>query len=136
MRRNSSAMEAVAGGLQIFVRKGYTMRAAPDRTFTHVRGLLFVGLLCATMPGSLHAQMDPYFTAINYPVENHSLMVMGDDERFGFHWNSQQHYVGPVFTYDFSFRWSVRLEPAVGLSNVSDPFMLRMGVAYMFGTHH
>ena len=301
---------------------GSTLRTVSDRTFTHGKGLLLVGLLWATMPGSLHAQMDPYFTAINYPVEKHSLMVMalpdlqvarygndfatgmlmvqygitprwtvgvmaegqkisgmlatyggvrfntyihlfrddrllnltlygeyedlngsalykmevagfgpedltgplafarrtpvrtfeqrlivyhdwgrlnatfnfiretalqaphgsdygyalgfffkpswtgesmagmadmaappalsmsrlgyglemigalGDNERFGFYWNSQQHYVGPVFTYDFSSRWSVRLEPAVGLSNVSDPFMLRMGVAYMFGSHH
>lgn len=298
------------------------MRTAPDRTFTHVRGLLLVELLLATVPGPLRAQMDPYFTAINYPVEKQSFMVMalpdlqvarygndfatgmlmvqygvtpqwtvgvmaegqkisgmpatyggirlntyihlfrddrllnltlygeyedlngaalykmevagfgpedlteplslareisvrtfeqrvivyhdwgrlnatfnfiretalqaphgsdygyalgfffkpswtgesmagmadmaappalsmsrlgyglemigalGDNERFGFYWNSQQHYVGPVFTYDFSSRWSVRLEPAVGLSDVSDPFMLRMGVAYMFGTHH
>jgi hypothetical protein len=297
------------------------MRTAPDRGFTRGKGLLLVGLLLTTMPGSLHAQMDPYFTAINYPVEKQSFMVMalsdlqvarygndfgtgmlmvqygitsrwtvgvmaegqkisgmpatyggirlntyfhlfrddrllnltlygeyedlngaalykmevagfgpedlteplalarktsvrtfeqrmivyhdwgrlnatfnfiretalqephgsdygyalgvflkpswmgdsmagmadmavppalsmsrlgyglemigalGDNERFGFYWNSQQHYVGPVFTYDFSSRWSVRLEPAVGLSNVSDPFMLRMGVAYMFGSH-
>jgi len=301
---------------------GSTLRTVSDRTFTHGKGLLLVGLLWATIPGSLHAQMDPYFTAINYPVEKHSLMVMalpdlqvarygndfatgmlmiqygitprwtvgvmaegqkisgmpatyggvrfntyihlfrddrllnltlygeyedlngaalykmevagfgpedltgplalarrtpvrtfeqrlivyhdwgrlnatfnfiretalqaphgsdysyalgfffkpswtgesmaemadmaappalsmsrlgyglemigalGDNERFGFYWNSQQHYVGPVFTYDLSSRWSVRLEPAVGLSNVSDPFMLRMGVAYMFGSHH
>jgi len=298
------------------------MRSASDRTFTPGKGLLLVGLLWATIPGSLHAQMDPYFTAINYPVEKQSFMVMalsdlqvarygndfatgilmiqygvtpqwtvgvmaegqkisgmpatyggirlntyihlfrddrllnltlygeyedlngaalykmevagfgpedlteplslareisvrtfeqrvivyhdwgrlnatfnfiretalqaphgsdygyalgfffkpswtgesmagmadmaappalsmsrlgyglemigalGDNERFGFYWNSQQHYIGPVFTYDFSSRWSVRLEPAVGLSDVSDPFMLRMGVAYMFGTHH
>src|ERR1035437_393778 len=61
--------------------------------------------------------------------------ALGDNERFGFYWNSQQHYVGPVFTYDLSSRWSVRLEPAVGLSDVSDRFMLRMGVAYMFGSH-
>jgi len=27
----------------------------------------------------------------------------------------------------------VRLEPAFGLSDVSDPFMLRTGLAYMFG---
>ena len=301
---------------------GSTLRTVSDRTFTHGKGLLLVGLLWATIPGSLHAQMDPYFTAINYPVEKQSFMVMalsdlqvarygndfatgmfmvqygvtpqwtvgvmaegqkisgmpatyggirlntyihlfrddrllnltlygeyedlngaalykmevagfgpedlteplslaretsvrtfeqrvivyhdwgrlnatfnfiretalqaphgsdygyalgfffkpswtgesmagmadmaappalsmsrlgyglemigalGDNERFGFYWNSQQHYVGPVFTYDFSSRWSVRLEPAVGLSDVSDPFVLRMGVAYMFGTHH
>jgi hypothetical protein len=297
------------------------MKSAPDRTFTPSKGLLLVGLLWATMPGSLHAQMDPYFTAINYPVEKHSLMVMalpdlqvarygndfatgmlmvqygitsrwtvgvmaegqkisgmpatyggirfntyfhlfrddrflnlilygeyedlngaalykmevagfgpedlteplslargtsvrtfeqrlivyhdwgrlnatfnfiretalqephgsdygyalgvffkpswmgdsmagmadmaappalsmsrlgyglemigalGDNERFGVYWSSQQHYLGPVFTYDLSSRLSVRLEPAVGLSNVSDPFMLRMGVAFMFGSH-
>src|SRR5450830_1851238 len=52
------------------------MRTAPDRTFTHVRGLLLVELLLATVPGPLHAQMDPYFTAINYPVEKQSFMVM------------------------------------------------------------
>jgi hypothetical protein len=301
---------------------GSTMRTAPDGTFMHGKGLLLVGLLWATMPGSLNAQMDPYFTAINYPVEKQSFMVMalsdlqvarygndfatgmlmiqygitsrwtvgvmaegqkisgmpatyggirlntyihlfrddrllnltlygeyedlngaalykmevagfgpedlteplslarktsvrtfeqrvlvyhdwgrlnatfnfiretalqaphgsdygyalgvffkpswmgdsmagmadmavppalsmsrlgyglemigalGDNERFGFYWSSQQHYLGPVATYDFSSRWSARLEAAVGLSNVSDPFMLRMGVAYMFGSHH
>jgi hypothetical protein len=301
---------------------GSTLRTVSDRTFTHGKGLLLVGLLWATMPGSLHAQMDPYFTAINYPVEKQSFMVMalsdlqvarygndfatgmlmvqygitsrwtvgvmaegqkisgmpatyggirlntyihlfrddrflnltlygeyenlngaalykmevagfgpedltgplalarrtpvrtfeqrlivyhdwgrlnatfnfiretalqaphgsdygyalgfffkpswtgesmagmadmaappalsmsrlgyglemigalGDNERFGFYWNSQQHYIGPVSMYDLSSRWSVRLEPAVGLSDVSDPFMLRMGVAYMFGSHH
>lgn len=59
--------------------------------------------------------------------------ALGDNQRFGFYWSAQQHYLGPVFTYDFSPRWSVRLEPAFGLSNVSDPFMLRTGVAYMFG---
>jgi hypothetical protein len=61
--------------------------------------------------------------------------ALGDNERFGFYWRSQQHYLGPVFTYDFSSHWSVRLEPALGLSKVSDPFMLRMGVAFMFGSH-
>ncbi len=59
--------------------------------------------------------------------------ALGDDQRFGFEWNAQQHYLGAVLTYDISSLWSARLEPAVGLSDVSDPFMLRMGVAYMFG---
>jgi hypothetical protein len=59
--------------------------------------------------------------------------ALGDNQRFGFHWNAQQHYLGPVLTYAMSSRWSVRLEPAFGLSDVSDPFMLRTGVAYMFG---
>src|SRR5450759_4665512 len=52
------------------------MRSASDRTFTPGKGLLLVGLLWAAIPGSLHAQMDPYFTAINYPVEKQSVMAM------------------------------------------------------------
>jgi hypothetical protein len=59
--------------------------------------------------------------------------ALGDNQRFGFDWNAQQHYLGPVLTYAISFRWSVRLEPAFGLSNVSDPFVLRTGVTYSFG---
>ena len=59
--------------------------------------------------------------------------ALGDDQRFGFYWNEQQHYLGAVLSYAISSRWSVRLEPAFGLSDVSDPFMLRAGVAYMFG---
>lgn len=61
--------------------------------------------------------------------------ALGDNQRFGFYWGDQQHYLGAVFSYDFSPQWSVRVEPAFGLSNVSDPFMLRMGVAYTFGMH-
>ena len=59
--------------------------------------------------------------------------ALGDNQRFGFYWNEQQHYLGAVLSYAISSRWSVRLEPAFGLSDVSDPFMLRAGVAYMFG---
>lgn len=59
--------------------------------------------------------------------------ALGDNDRFGIYRNEQQHYIGPVFTYDLSPRWSVRVEPAFGLSRVSDPFMLRTGVAYTFG---
>jgi hypothetical protein len=60
--------------------------------------------------------------------------ALGDNQRFGFYWNAQQHYLGPVLTYTISPRYSVRVEPAFGLSNVSDPFVLRMGMAYMFRT--
>ena len=59
--------------------------------------------------------------------------ALGDNPRFGFYWNDQQHYLGPVLTYDMSSHWSMRLEPAFGLSDVSDPFVLRMGVMYRFG---
>lgn len=57
---------------------------------------------------------------------------LGDNERFGFYWNAQQHYLGPVLTYDFSARWSLRVEPAAGLSRASDPFLLRLGLSCMF----
>jgi hypothetical protein len=57
--------------------------------------------------------------------------ALGDDQRFGFDWNAQQHYLGAVLTYAASPRLSARLEPAFGLSAVSDPFMLRTGVVFM-----
>jgi len=59
--------------------------------------------------------------------------ALGNNHRFGFHWNDQQHYLGAVLQYTISSHWSVRLEPSFGLSHVSDPFMLRTGLAYMFG---
>lgn len=59
--------------------------------------------------------------------------ALGDDQQFGFDWNAQQHYLGVVFTYALAAHWSARLEPAFGLSNVGDPFMLRTGVVYMLG---
>jgi hypothetical protein len=68
---------------------------------------------------------------LGYGVE--MIGALGDGDRFGFHRSTQQHYIGPVFSYDLSPHWSVRLEPAFGLSKVSDPFMLRTGVAYTFG---
>jgi hypothetical protein len=67
---------------------------------------------------------------LGYGVE--MIGALGDNERFGFYRNAQQHYLGAVLTYDLSPRWSVRVEPAFGLSNVSDRFMLRTGVAYIF----
>jgi hypothetical protein len=56
--------------------------------------------------------------------------ALGNAHQFGFYWQRQQHYVGPVFSYAVSKHWTVHVEPAFGLSNVSDPFMLRMGVGY------
>lgn len=68
---------------------------------------------------------------LGYGVE--MIGALGDGHRFGVYPNEQQHYIGPLLTYDFSPRWSLRVEPAFGLTKVSDPFMLRLGVAYMFG---
>ncbi len=56
--------------------------------------------------------------------------ALGNTDRFGFYWQRQQHYMGPVFTYSLSKNWTVHLEPSFGLSDVSDPFVLRMGIGY------
>ncbi len=42
------------------------------------RAILIAGLLCATSPGLLRAQMnmDPYFSTINYPLEKQTWMLM------------------------------------------------------------
>ena len=45
-------------------------------------------------------------------------------------WHRQQQYLGPVFSYAVSKHWTVDVEPALGLSRVSDPSVLPMGVGY------
>ena len=56
--------------------------------------------------------------------------ALGNNHRFGFDWPREQQYLGPVFSYALSRNWTARVEPAFGLSTVSDPFVLRMGVMY------
>lgn len=68
---------------------------------------------------------------LGYGVE--MIGALGDTDQFGFYWHRQQQYLGPVFTYDLSPRWSVRVETAFGLSDVSDPFVLRLGLTYTVG---
>jgi hypothetical protein len=58
--------------------------------------------------------------------------ALGHPHEFGIDWQRQQQYPGPVFSYSASKRWTVRVAPTFGLSGVSDPFMLRMGVGYSF----
>ena len=68
------------------------------------------------------------FQRLGYGLE--MIGALGNTDQFGFDWQRQQQYVGPVFSYSLSKHWTVHLEPAFGLSDVSDPFMLRMGVGY------
>jgi hypothetical protein len=68
------------------------------------------------------------FQRLGYGIE--MIGALGDTDQFGFDWQRQQHYLGPVFSYSLSRHWTVHLEPAFGLSDVSDPFMLRMGIGY------
>lgn len=56
--------------------------------------------------------------------------ALGNTDQFGFDWQRQQHYLGPVFNYSLSKRWTVHVEPTFGLSDVSDPFVLRMGIGF------
>ena len=56
--------------------------------------------------------------------------ALGNTHEFGFDWDRQQHYAGPVFSYALSWNWNLRVEAAFGLSRVSDPLVLRMGVSY------
>ncbi len=94
-------------------------------------------LLPSWMTGSMEGMADMTPTPalstsrLGYGLE--MIGTLGDNQRFGFDWNAQQHYLGAVLMYDISSRLSVRLEPAVGLSDVSDHFMLRTGVSCMFG---
>ena len=56
--------------------------------------------------------------------------ALGNNHQFGFYWQRQQQYLGPVFNYALSPQWTFRVQPTFGLSDVSDPFVLRMGLQY------
>jgi hypothetical protein len=82
----------------------------------------------AAMPGMSASSAPPVlsFQRVGYGVE--MIGALGDTHQFGLDRTRQQHYVGPVFTYAVSPHWNLTVEPAFGLSAVSDPFVLRMGL--------
>jgi hypothetical protein len=84
----------------------------------------------AGMAGRPEKKVPPVLSLqrLGYGIE--MIGALGNTHHFGFDWQRQQHYVGPVFSYSVSKQWTVHVEPAFGLSDVSDPFMLRMGVGY------
>ncbi len=89
-----------------------------------------------TMPGMAHAEKTstpPLLSFQRLGVGVEMIGALGNTHQFGFAWDRQQHYVGPVFSYALSRNWSLRVEAAAGLSRVSDPFVLRMGVSYSIG---
>ncbi len=86
----------------------------------------------AAMRGPMVPPPPPLSRArLGYGVE--MIGALGDARDFGFYWHREQQYLGPVFTYALSPRWSVHVEPTFGLSDVSDPFVLRVGLAYSVG---
>ena len=82
------------------------------------------------MSGMAKASASPT-DRLGYGIE--MLGALGGANRFGIYPDEEQHYIGPLITYDLSPRWSLRAATAIGLTKVSDPFVLRLGVAYMFG---
>jgi len=109
------------------------LEAPHDNNFGYAVGLFRESASAAmsAMPGMAKTLPPPALSLrrLGYGVE--MIGALGDTDQFGFYWHRQQQYLGPVLTYDVTPHWSVRLEPAFGLSDVSDPFILRMGVAYM-----
>jgi hypothetical protein len=83
-----------------------------------------------TMPGMAHAEKrstPPMLSFQRLGVGVEMMGALGNTHKFASDWSRQQHYAGPVFTYALSQNWSCRVEAAVGLSPVSDPFVLRVG---------
>jgi hypothetical protein len=84
----------------------------------------------APMPG-MPAQSKPGMLSLQrlgYGFE--MIGSLGDANQFSLASQRQQEYVGPVFSYTLSDRWNLHVAPTFGLSDVSDPFVLRMGLGY------
>ena len=95
-------------------------------------GAMEAGTGMTGMAGMPEKETPPAFSLqrLGYGIE--MMGALGNTHQFGFEWQRQQHYLGPVFSYAVSTHWTARVAPTFGLSGVSDPFMLRMGVGYSF----
>jgi hypothetical protein len=112
------------------------LQAPYGSDYGYVLGLFFQpSWMNGSMPGMDDMTEPPILSLSRLGYGMEIIGSMGDDRLFGFHWNDEQHYIGAILNYAVSSSWSVRLEPAIGLSNVSDHFILRTGVAYMFGEY-
>lgn len=69
------------------------------------------------------------FRRLGYGLE--MMGGLGNSRHPGFYWRDEQQYLGPIFSYQLTRRWSLHLEPAFGLSRVSDRLVLRLGIQYM-----
>lgn len=84
----------------------------------------------AGMAAAPKTEAPPMFSLqrLGYGLE--MMGALGNTHQFGFDWQRQQQYLGPVFSYTVSKHWTAHIESLFGLSNVSDPFVLRMGIGY------
>ena len=88
------------------------------------------GMVMAPMPG-MQARAKPGLLSLQrlgYGFE--MIGALGNADHFSLASQRQQEYVGPVFSYSLSDRWNLHVAPTFGLSDVSDPFVLRMGLGY------
>ncbi len=81
-------------------------------------------------PGMAEAPAPPFLSLRRLGFGAEMMGALGNTQQFGFYWHRQQQYLGPVFSYALLPNWTIRLEPTFGLSDVSDPFVLRMGLEY------
>lgn len=84
----------------------------------------------AGMPGMAEKSAPPALSLRRLGVGLEMMGALGNNHQFGVYWHRQQQYVGPVFSYSPLPNFTIRLEPACGLSHVSDPFLLRVGLEY------
>jgi hypothetical protein len=84
----------------------------------------------AGMPGKAKMPVPPVFSLRRLGFGLEMMGALGNNHQFGFDWQRQQQYLGPVFSYALAPKWTFRLEPTFGLSDVSDPFVLRIGLEY------
>jgi len=84
----------------------------------------------AGMPAMAGTPAPPMLSMRRLGLGLEMMGALGNQHQFGFYWNREQHYLGPVFSYSPLPHFTIRLEPAFGLSDVSDPFVLRMGFEY------
>ena len=116
-----------------FIRET-ALQAPHGSDYGYALGLFFKGSWMNMPMEGMDAMTAPpalSLTRLGYGLE--IIGALGDNHRFGFYWNDQQHYLGAVLQYTLSSHWSIRFEPTFGLSDVSDPFILRTGLSFMFG---
>jgi hypothetical protein len=90
----------------------------------------WMGMDRAGMPGMTRMPAPPVLSLRRLGFGLEMMGALGNTHQFGFYWQRQQQYLGPVFSYELSPQWTFHLEPTFGLSDVSDPFVLRMGLEY------
>lgn len=84
----------------------------------------------ASMAGMPQQEAPPMLSLQRLGCGIEMMGALGNAHQFGFDWSRQQQYVGPVFSYTVSKHWTAHVQSTFGLSDVSDPFVLRLGIGY------